>query len=59
MLECLARGLTYAEIADKLTISPRTAETHRTNLMRKLNLRTHPDITLYAIQRGVIDPERE
>jgi len=59
VLELLARGMTYAEIADKLTISPRTAETHRTNLMRKLNLRTQPDITLYAIQRGLIDPERE
>jgi two-component system, NarL family, response regulator NreC len=30
VLELLARGMTYAEIADKLTISPRTAETHRT-----------------------------
>ncbi|HEY7022528.1 MAG TPA: response regulator transcription factor [Ktedonobacterales bacterium] len=58
VLEWLARGLTYAEIADKLTISPRTAETHRTNLMRKLDLRTSADITLYAVQRGLIDPEQ-
>jgi DNA-binding NarL/FixJ family response regulator len=33
----LARGLTYAEIADKLTISLRTAETHGANLMRALD----------------------
>jgi Bacterial regulatory proteins, luxR family len=33
----LARGLTYAEIADKLTIRPRTAETRRANLMRRLD----------------------
>jgi DNA-binding NarL/FixJ family response regulator len=58
VLEWLARGLTYAEIADKLTISPRTAETHRTNLMRKLDLRTSADITLYAVQRGLLDPEQ-
>ena len=58
VLEWLARGLTYAEIADKLTISPRTAETHRTNLMRKLDLKTSADITLYAVQRGLIDPEQ-
>jgi DNA-binding NarL/FixJ family response regulator len=58
VLEWLARGLTYAEIGDKLTISPRTAETHRTNLMRKLDLRTQADITLYAVQRGLIDPEQ-
>jgi DNA-binding CsgD family transcriptional regulator len=54
-----ASSLTYAEIADKLTISPRTAETHRTNLMRKLDLKTSADITLYAVQRGLIDPEQE
>jgi DNA-binding NarL/FixJ family response regulator len=59
VLEWLARGLTYAEIAEKLTISPRTAETHRTNLMRKLDLKTQTDITLYAIQRGLITLEQE
>jgi two-component system, NarL family, response regulator NreC len=50
VLELVARGASYAEIADKLTISPRTAETHRTNLMRKLDLKTTADITLYAVQ---------
>jgi DNA-binding NarL/FixJ family response regulator len=59
VLELLARGMSYAEIAEKLTISPRTAETHRTNLMRKLNLKTQSDITLYAIQRGLIASELE
>jgi len=59
VLEWLARGLTYTEIGEQLTISPRTAETHRTNLMRKLDLRTSADITLYAVQRGLIDPERK
>jgi DNA-binding NarL/FixJ family response regulator len=58
VLELLARGLTYAEIADKLTISPRTAETHRTNLMRKLDLTSQSDLALYAIQRGLIDPDQ-
>jgi DNA-binding NarL/FixJ family response regulator len=58
VLELLARGATYADIADKLTISPRTAETHRTNIMRKLELTSQSDITLYAIQRGLIDPEQ-
>jgi DNA-binding NarL/FixJ family response regulator len=58
ILELLARGVTYAEIGDKLIISPRTAETHRTNIMRKLGLESQPDITLYAIQRGLIDPEQ-
>jgi two-component system, NarL family, response regulator NreC len=57
VLEFLARGASYAEIADKLTISPRTAETHRTNLMRKLDLKTPADLTVYAVQRGLIDPD--
>jgi two-component system, NarL family, response regulator NreC len=57
VLELLARGASYAEIAEKLTISPRTAETHRTNIMRKLDLKSSADITLYAIQRGLIAPE--
>jgi DNA-binding NarL/FixJ family response regulator len=58
VLELLARGMTYAEIAGKLIISPRTAETHRANLMRKLDLKTQTDITIYAIQRGLIDPQQ-
>jgi DNA-binding NarL/FixJ family response regulator len=58
VLELVARGASYAEIAEKLTISPRTAETHRINLMRKLNLKTQADLTLYAIQRGLIDPSQ-
>jgi DNA-binding NarL/FixJ family response regulator len=58
VLELVARGVSYAEIADKLTISPRTAETHRTNIMRKLDLKTTAEITLYAVQRGLIDPEQ-
>ncbi len=57
VLELLARGASYAEIAEKLTISPRTAETHRTNIMRKLDLKTSADITLYAVERGLIDPD--
>jgi DNA-binding NarL/FixJ family response regulator len=58
VLELVARGASYAEIAEKLTISPRTAETHRTNIMRKLDLKTTAEITLYAVQRGLIDPEQ-
>jgi two-component system response regulator NreC len=58
VLELLARGLTYAQIGEKLCISPRTAETHRTNLMGKLDLKTQADITLYAVQRGLIDPDQ-
>jgi two-component system, NarL family, response regulator NreC len=49
-----AEGLTNPEIGEKLHISPRTAETHRTNLMRKLALNSQTDLMKYAIERGVI-----
>jgi DNA-binding NarL/FixJ family response regulator len=58
VLELLARGMTYAEIADNLIISPRAAETHRANLMRKLELKTQTNITIYALRRGPIDPQQ-
>ena len=54
ILHLAAEGLTNTEIGDRLHISPRTAETHRTNLLRKLNLTTQTELFKYAIQRGLI-----
>ena len=53
-LALAAEGSSYAEIAEKLFISPRTVETHRTNLMRKLNLKTQTDLVRFAIRRGIL-----
>lgn len=53
-LQLVAEGHTNSEIATRLGIGPRTAETHRTNLMRKLHLRTHTELIKYAIERGII-----
>ena len=44
-------------MAAQLSISPRTAETYRANLMRKLGLRTQTDLVRYALGRGLL-PER-
>lgn len=49
-----AGGSTNAEIAAKLYISPRTVETHRTNLMHKLDLHGHAHLIQFAIQHGII-----
>jgi two-component system response regulator NreC len=57
VLQLAAEGHTNAEIAARLVISPRTVETHRANLMRKLNLRTQTDLIRYALQRGIIPLE--
>lgn len=54
VLQLAAEGNTSAEIAAKLFISPRTAETHRANLMRKLNLRSQTDLVRFSIRRGII-----
>lgn len=54
VFQLAAEGRTKAEIAAKLFISPRTAETHRANIMRKLNLRSQTDLVRLAIRKGII-----
>jgi two-component system response regulator NreC len=54
VLQLSAEGYSYAEIGDRLVISPRTVETHRNNVMRKLSLTSVPDLVRYAIRRGLI-----
>src|SRR6266516_501095 len=54
VLHLAAEGCSSTDIAARLSISPRTAETHRTNLMRKLGLQTQTDLIRYALRRGII-----
>jgi two-component system, NarL family, response regulator NreC len=54
ILQLTAQGCNNAEIAAKLFISPRTVETHRTNLMRKLDLANRTQLLRYAIQHGIV-----
>lgn len=54
ILQLTAQGKTNAEIAERLFISPRTVETHRTNLMRKLELHNHSQLIQFAIQHNII-----
>jgi DNA-binding NarL/FixJ family response regulator len=54
MLKLVAEGYTAKEIADMLVISLRTVETHKTNLMKKLNIRNKADLIRFAIRRGII-----
>ncbi len=56
VVQLAAEGNNNAEIAEKLFISPRTAETHRTNLLRKLGLHTQTDLVRFAIRKGLIQP---
>jgi len=54
VLQYAAEGLGNSEIAEKLFLSPRTTETHRSNLMRKLNLQSQTDLVRFAIRKGLI-----
>lgn len=54
VLQLATEGYGNPEIAEKLFISPRTAETHRTNLMRKLALQSQTDLVRFAIRKGLL-----
>lgn len=56
VLQLAAEGLSNADIGGRLFISPRTAETHRTNLMRKLRLHSQTELVRYAMEH---DPALE
>ena len=55
VLRLAARGDSVHQIALQLSISPRTAETHRANFMRKLGLHSQTDVVRYAIRHGILD----
>ena len=59
VLHLAAEGCSNAEVADRLSISVRTAETHRANMMRKLDLSSQTDLIRYALRRGIILMETE
>jgi two-component system response regulator NreC len=54
LLQLVAEGKTTKEAATVLNLSPHTVDTHRANLMRKLNLNSLPELILYAVRKGVI-----
>ena len=61
MLWLIALGYTNREIARKLRLSPRTVETHRAHIQRKLGLSTRAELVRYALRRGLLgarEPDR-
>lgn len=55
VLKLLAEGLTTKEVAIKLDISIKTADVHKSNLMRKLDLHNRSELLKYAIRNKLID----
>ena len=54
VLPLAAQGLSLQKIANALSISPRTAETHRANVMRKFGLHSQTDLVRHAMREGIL-----
>jgi two-component system, NarL family, response regulator NreC len=54
ILQLIAEGKSNKDIANLLDLSVYTIESHRSNLMEKLNLRGLPELILYAVRKGII-----
>ena len=56
VLKLIAEGSSSKEIAESLTISLKTVERHRSNILAKLGMRDRTELTRYAIRAGLIEP---
>jgi DNA-binding NarL/FixJ family response regulator len=54
VFQLVAEGHSNKEIADLLSVSPSTIDTHRTHILQKLDLHSTAELVLYAVRRGVI-----
>jgi len=57
VLQLIAEGATTKEIARELKISPKTAETHRTQLMQELDIHDIAGLVRFAIRHGLVDSD--
>ena len=54
-LKWICTDKTYKEIADEMNLSPRTIDTYRDNLFKKLQIKTRTGLAIFAIKNGIID----
>jgi two-component system response regulator NreC len=54
VLQLIAEGKSNKDVANLLKLSLYTVETHRSNILQKLNLHSVPDLILYAVRKGVV-----
>lgn len=54
VIQLVAEGKSTKEVATALSLSVKTAETHRTNLMRKLDLHSVAALAFYAVRNGIV-----
>jgi two-component system response regulator NreC len=58
ILQLVGEGYSNLEIADLLTLSVKTVQSHRAAVMQKLDLRDVTHLVRYAVRKGIVDPER-
>ena len=56
IVKLIAEAHSSKEIAELLTISPKTVERHRANILEKLGMNDRVELTRYAIRRGLVEP---
>jgi DNA-binding NarL/FixJ family response regulator len=56
VIKLIAEGHNNRQIAEALTISEKTVERHRANMLEKLGMRDRVELTRYAIRRGLVEP---
>jgi DNA-binding NarL/FixJ family response regulator len=54
IFQLIAEGYSNKEIAEVLSVSPATVETHRAHIFHKLDLHNTAEVVLYAVRRGII-----
>jgi len=57
-LQLIAEGCSTKEIAHRLSLSVKTVETHRAQIMERLGIHDIPGLVRYAMRQGLVDPER-
>ena len=56
VVKLIAEANTNRQIADALTLSEKTVESHRANVLSKLGMRDRVELVRYAIRRGLVEP---
>ena len=54
VLELITRGKTTAQIAEELHLSVHTINSHRKNILRKLNMNSPAELIVYALESGIV-----
>jgi len=55
VFKMLASGRTVSQVASELTLSVKTVSTHRTRILKKMEMKTNAELTHYAVRNGIVD----